>query len=69
MVALLPRDRLGALMLEATRQQLQRPAGEQQGVLHMPLDTRHTECLLSEQGRQATAVLLTDAVRAVLPRL
>ena len=68
-VALLPRDRLGALMLEATRQQLQRPAGEQQGVLHLPLDTRHTECLLSEQGRQATAMLLTDAVRAVLPRL
>ena len=68
-VALLSRDRLGALMLEATQQHLQRPTGEQQGVLHMPLDTRHTECLLSEQGRQATAVLLTDAVRAVLPRL
>ena len=71
-VALLPRDRLGALMLDATRQALRRPAPAGEGVaavVHVPLDTRHTECLLSEQGRKATAVLLADAVRAVLPRL
>lgn len=71
-VALLPRDRLGALMLDSTRQALRRPAQAGEGataVVHVPLDTRHTECLLSERGRQATAVLLMDAVRAVLPRL
>lgn len=71
-VALLPRDRLGALMLEATRQALRRPAAPAPGqpeVAHVPLDTRHTECLLSEQGRRATAALLADAIRAVLPRL
>lgn len=69
-VALLPRDRLGALMLDATRQALGRPASSNQAeVLHIPLETRHTECLLSEQGRKATAVILIDAIRAVLPRL
>ena len=71
-VALLPRDRLGALMLEATRRALRRPAAPAPGqpeVVHVPLDTRHTECLLSEQGRLATAALLADAIRAVLPRL
>lgn len=71
-VALLPRDRLGVLMLEATRQALRRPAATAPGqaeVEHVPLDTRHTECLLSEQGRRATAALLADAIRAVLPRL
>lgn len=71
-VALLPRDRLGALMLDSTRQALHRPAQAGEGaaaVVYVPLDTRHTECLLSERGRQAMAVLLMDAVRAVLPRL
>lgn len=70
-VALLPRDRLGTLMLETTRHKLGRPAAAagDAGVQHVPLDTRHTECLLTEHGRQATAVLLTDAIRAVLQRL
>lgn len=74
-VALLPRDRVGVLMLEATRQALRRPAAApgvipgEHSVVHVPLETRHTECLLSEQGRAAAAVLLADAVRAVLLRL
>ena len=69
--AVLPRDRLGAMMLEATRRQLQRPGSDATpgGVLHVPLEARHTECLLSEQGWQATAVALAEAVRAVLPLL
>lgn len=71
--ALLPRDRLGALMLEATRQALAQAsapsgAGSPQ-LLHFALESRHTECLLSERARKATAVLLLDAVRALLPRL
>lgn len=69
--ALLPRDRLGAMMLDATRQHLRRPSTSASagGVLHVPLEARHTECLLSEQGQQATAVMLVDAVRALLPLL
>lgn len=74
-VALLPRDRLGLLMLEATRRALRRPApapdttpGEH-AVVHVPLEARHTECLLTEQARSSTAALLADAVRAMLPRL
>lgn len=87
--ALLPRDRLGALMLEATQHHLAAqplPAGSPAAaaargsamsgrvssssqVLHIPLDSRHTECLLSDRARKATSVLLMDAVRALLPRL
>lgn len=71
--ALLPGDCLGALMLEATRQQLAQ-AGAAVGadgpqLLHFALESRHTECLLSERARKATAVVLLDAIRALLPRL
>jgi hypothetical protein len=62
--ALLPRDRLGGMMLDATSRQLRR--GD---VLHVPLGARHTECLLSPQGRQETAAALTDAVKALLQLL
>lgn len=71
--ALLPGDRLGALMLEATRQQLALPGAAASRVgaqpLHFALGSRHTECLLDERARKATAVLLMDAIRALLSHL
>lgn len=72
--ALLPRDRLGALMLDATRRALAAGSGGSTAaagaeLAHIPLDARHTECLLSDRGRQATAVQMVDAIRALLPRL
>ena len=68
--ALLPRDRLGELMLEATQRRLRHAAAAAAPqVLSVPLEARHTECFLSEQARQATAVRLTDTIRAVLPQL
>ena len=55
--ALLPRDRLGAKFLEA--------AGEE----HVALEQRHTECLLSEPARRATAERVAQAVAGLLQRL
>jgi hypothetical protein len=69
--ALLPRDRLGALMLDATRRQLARPGDrlDPAGVLHVPLAAAHTECLLGEVARRAAGEALIEALRAMLPQL
>jgi hypothetical protein len=60
---LAPADRLGAMFVDACKQRL----GDD--LLHVPLDSRHTECLLSDRARQATALRLIEAVRQVLTQL
>lgn len=86
--ALVPRDRLGQMFLDATRRQCSGPQEAGAGssaaagpggssdsstsssaVVHYPLDARHTECLLTEEGRQDVAMQLTEALRAILPQL
>lgn len=65
--ALLPRDRLGSLLLDATRRCCSADAAA--ALLHLTLGARHTECLLTEAGRAETAEAVAEAVRALLQRL
>lgn len=62
---ILPRDRLGSALLQASEKQLSNTGG----IIHVPLESRHTECLLTASARSATASALSDAVLSVLRRL
>lgn len=62
---LVSRDRLGRAFVDASRGYLAN-SGE---TVHMPLETRHTECLMNERGRQVTSGAIGDAVEALLQRL
>jgi hypothetical protein len=62
-----PRDRLGRAFVEASARLL--AGGSADGVMHIPLESRHTETLLSQSSRAAAALGVTSAVQALLPRL
>lgn len=80
---LVPRDRLGRAFTEAIKEYLSRPAAttarsssssynnddEMEQAVHVPLETRHTECLLSDSGRKATAIAIAETVETLLRRL
>jgi thioesterase domain-containing protein len=61
-----PRDRLGAAFLAATRAALG-PRGA--ALVHVPLEARHTECLLTPAARAAAAAGVAAAVEALLKAL
>jgi thioesterase domain-containing protein len=61
---ILPRGRLGRLFAEASEKRL-----EEEQVIEIGLEERHTECLLSKKGRQSAVIALTDAVSQLLQRL
>jgi thioesterase domain-containing protein len=61
-----PRDRLGAAFLTATRAALG-PRGA--ALVHVPLEARHTECLLTPAARAAAAAGVAAAVEALLKAL
>jgi thioesterase domain-containing protein len=63
--AVVPRDRLGRAFVDASRPHLAGGAP----LVHVPLEARHTECLLSAPARQAAALAVADAVEALLQRL
>lgn len=66
-VLLEPSDRLGKQFVEVSRQHLCGEGGPEPA--HISLDARHTECVLGERARRATALQLVDALRRVLERL
>lgn len=62
-----PRDRLGRAFVQASAGLLR--GGGADGMMHVPLESRHTETLLSQPSRAAAALAVTAAVQALLPRL
>lgn len=66
-VLLEPSDRLGKQFVEVSRRHLGGEGGPEPA--HISLDARHTECVLGERARRATALQLVDALRQVLERL
>lgn len=63
---ILPQDRLGKVLLDASRPYL---SLENRCEVHVPLESRHTECLLSLSGRTAAATATSRALRALLEEL
>jgi thioesterase domain-containing protein len=61
-----PRDRLGRAFVEASRPHL---APGEDGVVVVPLESRHTEALLSPGARAAASAGVASAVAALLERL
>lgn len=64
-----PRDRLGMAFVDASRSLLHGGQGEDEKLVHVPIDARHTECLLSQVGRSAAATGVTKAVQALLQQI
>lgn len=66
---LAPSDRIGQQLLEASRRHLGDGSAAAADMTVLGLEARHTECVLEERARQATALRVVDAVRLLLRRL
>lgn len=60
-----PSDRLGTALFQSSQKAFNNP----RGVVNIPLESRHTECLLTSSSRTSTAVSLEAALLNVLQQL